>query len=120
MRPTNLVKVTLIAVLLAVILPAASSLAQTEMPVSYTWTAPTTGTPVDFYVIEHSVDGGQWTQIATSTDNTYTLTATVGQSHQIRVAGVDASNRQGPYSLPSDPYLPDAGAPGQPGKPILF
>lgn len=120
MRAMNLVKITLFAVMIAVILPAGSSIAQTEMPVAYTWTVPTTGTAVEFYVVEHSVDGGNWTQIATSTENTYTLNATVGQSHRIRVAGVDASNRQGPYSLPSDPYLPDAGAPGQPGKPILF
>lgn len=120
MRKLNLLKITMFAVMLAVILPAASSLAQTEMPVTYTWTAPTSGTAVDFYIIQHSVDGGNWTQVATSTENTYTLTATVGQSHQIRVAGVDSGNRQGPYSVASDPYLPDAGAPGQPGKPILF
>ena len=120
MRKMTLVKITIFAVMLAAILPAASSLAQTEMPVSYTWTAPTTGTAVEFYVIEHSVDGGQWTQIATSTENSYTLNATVGQSHQIRVAGMDANNRQGIFSVASDPYLPDAGAPGQPGKPILF
>ena len=120
MRTMNLLKITMFAVMLAVILPAASSLAQTEMPVSYTWTAPSTGTPVEFYTIQHSVDGGNWTQIATSTENTFTLSATVGQSHQIRVAGVDADNRQGPFSVASDPYLPDAGAPGQPGKPILF
>ena len=38
----------------------------------------------------------------------------------MRVAGMDANNRQGIFSVASDPYLPDAGAPGQPGKPILF
>lgn len=108
------------AVLLAVILPAASSLAQTEIPVNYTWTAPTTGSPVDHYIVEHSVNGGQWTQVASTNENSYTLTATTGQSHQVRVAAVDAEDRQGAYSLSSDPYMPDAGAPGQPGKPILF
>lgn len=120
MRTMTLLKITVFAVMLAVILPAASSLAQTEMPVSYTWTAPTSGTAVEFYVIQHSVDGGQWIQVATSTENSYTLNATVGQSHQIRVAGVDADTRMGVFSVASDPYLPDAGAPGQPGKPILF
>lgn len=108
------------AVLLAVVLPAASSLAQTEVPVNYSWTAPTTGTAVDHYIVEHSINTGQWTQVATTTDNSYTLSATVGQSHRIRVAGVDSSDSQGPFSLPSDPYLPDFSAPGQPGKPILF
>ncbi len=119
MRTMTLLKITMFAVLLAVVLPAAASFAQ-EIPVSYTWTAPTTGTPVEFYVVQHSVNGGQWTQVDTSTENTYTLSATAGESHQIRVAGVDADDRQGPFSVASDPFTPDAGAPGQPGKPILF
>ena len=120
MRTMTILKITMFAVLLAAVLPATSAMAQTEMPVSYTWTAPTTGTAVEYYVVEHSVNGGNWTQIGTTTENSYTLDATVGQSHQIRVAGVDASDRQGPFSNASDPYMPDAGAPGQPGKPILF
>lgn len=100
---------------------AASAQAQTEVPVAYTWTAPTTGTAVDHYVVEHSTDGGSsWTQVGTTSANSYTLTATIGDSHQIRVAGVDASSRQGPFSLPSDPYSPDLGAPAAPGKPIVF
>jgi len=101
-------------------LTTVSAQAQTEVSVAYTWTAPTTGSAVDHYVVEHSVDGGSWSQIATTSTNSYTLTAAIGQSHQIRVAGVDASNRQGPFSEASDPYTPDLGAPGAPGKPILF
>jgi hypothetical protein len=120
MRTSTLLKITLTTVLLAVMLPAASSLAQTEVPVNYTWTAPTTGSPVDFYEVEHSVNGGNWALVGTTDDNTYTLSATVGQSHQIRVRGVDDQDRRGPWSEASDPYLPDVGAPGQPGKPILF
>ena len=91
-----------------------------DVQVNYSWTAPTTGTPVDHYVIQHAVNGGPWTQVATSATNSYTLTASEGDSHQIRVAGVDAQDRQGVYSISSDPYVPDAGPPGQPGKPILF
>ncbi len=105
---------------LSLILIQGSAMAQTELPVSYSWSAPTDGSPVDHYVIQHSVNGGTFTQIATSASNSYTLTATVGQTHQIRVAGVDAQSRQGGYSLPSDAYTPDLGAPGQPGKPIIF
>jgi hypothetical protein len=120
MRKITLLKITIFAVLLAVFLPAASSFAQTEVQVNYTWTAPSTGSPVNHYIVQHSVNGGSWTQIGTSNDNTYTLTATVGQSHQIRVRGVDDQNREGLWSEASDPYLPDAGAPGQPGKPIIF
>lgn len=121
MRTTmNLLKITMFAVLLAVLLPAGSSLAQTEMPINYTWTVPTTGTAVDHYVVEHSINGGQWVQVGTANDNSYTLSATVGQTHQVRVAGVDSSDRQGPYSVPSDPYTLEGTAPGQPGKPVLF
>ncbi len=97
-----------------------SAQAQTEMQISYTWSAPTTGTAVVHYVVEHSIDGGAWAPIGTVTTNEVTVTETVGQSHQIRVAGVDASDRQGPYSVPSDPYTPDPGVPAAPGKPIVF
>ena len=106
--------------LMAFGLVADSAQAQTDMSVDFQWTAPTTGTAVDHYVVEHSVDGGSWTQVASTSSNTYTLTAAVGSSHQIRVAGVDAQGRQGPFSTASDPYTPDPGAPGQPGKPIVF
>lgn len=99
---------------------AAAAQAQTETTVNYTWTAPTTGSAVDHYVVEHSIDGGNWTQVATVSTNTYSLTATYGNAHQIRVAAVDASSRQGPFSQASNAYTPDAGAPGQPGKPIVF
>ncbi len=92
--------------------------AQTTEDVTYTWTPPTTGSPVDHYVVEHSVNDGPFVQIATVTTNTYTLAATVDDSHQVRVAGVDALARQGPYSEASDPYTPQLGPPGQPGKPI--
>jgi len=106
--------------MMALTLTAASAEAQTEMPVTYSWTAPTAGTAVDHYVVEQSIDGGTWTQISTVSTNSYTLSATVDHSHQIRVAGVDASSRQGPFSAASDAYTPDPGAPSQPGKPIVF
>ena len=101
--------------LLAFVTPAA---AQTTEDITYTWTAPTEGSPVVYYVVEHSVNGGPFVQIATVTTETYTLTATLGDTHQIRVAGVDAQDRMGPFSDPSDPYSPNLGPPGQPGKPI--
>lgn len=106
--------------ILSVMLIQSAAMAQTEVDVNYSWTAPVDGSAVDHYVVQHSVNGGTWTPIATSATNSYTLTASIGESHQIRVAGVDAENRQGGYSEPSDAYSPDAGVPGQPGKPILF
>lgn len=105
---------------LGISLAAGAAQAQTTMDVAYQWTAPTTGAAVDHYIVEHSVDGGAWTQVASVATNTYTLTAEVGVSHRVRVAGVDALGRQGVYSDPSDPYTPDPGSPGQPGKPIVF
>lgn len=105
---------------LSLMLIQGAALAQTEVQVNYSWTAPTSGSPVDHYVIEHSVNEGTWSQIATSASNSYTLTASVGDSHMIRVAGVDADSRQGSFSLASDAYSPDVGPPGQPGKPVLF
>ncbi len=107
-------------VLLVGIVLAQGASAQTTVEVTYTWTPPSTGSPVDVYIVEHSVNGGAFQQIGTTQTNTYTLTATVGDSHVIRVAGVDDESRVGPFSTPSDPYDPDAGPPGQPGQPILL
>ncbi len=115
---TILRNATVLAFLVAA-LGAAPAVAQT-MDVAYQWTAPTTGSAVAHYVVQRSIDGGAWAQVATAPTVNYTLAATIGVSHRIRVAGVDAAGRQGPFSLPSDPYTPDPGAPGQPGKPILF
>ena len=109
-----------LGLLITTIIMATPAVAQTEMAVNYQWTAPSTGSPVDHYVVQHSVNGGPWVQIATASSNSYTLNATVGEAHSIRVAGVDANDRQGAYSSASDPYTPDLGTPGQPGKPIIF
>lgn len=109
---------TVLAFLVAA-LGAAPAVAQT-MDVAYQWTAPTTGSAVDHYVVQQSIDGGAWAQVGSVPTVTYTLAATIGVSHRVRVAGVDAQGRQGLFSLPSDPYTPDPGAPGQPGKPIIF
>ena len=74
--------------------------------VAYSWTAPTTGSPVDHYNVFHSVEGGPWTFIATTRTNGYILTAEQTLHHQIRVTGVDLQNHEGPTSPPSDVYYP--------------
>ncbi len=112
-----------VLVALGVVLAAAAATAQTTENVNYSWTAPTTGSPVVTYVVQHSVDGGPFTTIASVSSNAYTLAASVGHAHRIRVAGVDAQSRQGVWSEASDPYtppIPDPGAPGQPGKPVVL
>ena len=117
MKRISILNATLVLAILTTALLAAPASAQT-VNVSYSWTAPTTGSAVASYVIQQSIDGGAWAQVATSSTTSYTLAATTGHSHRIRVAGVDAQARQGIWSDPSDPYTADAGAPGQPGKPI--
>jgi hypothetical protein len=112
----RITKLTLL-VLLAIAAIGTSALAQEE--VTYTWTAPTTGSAVDHYVVQHSVNGAPFVTInASVSTNTYLLTASYEDEHSIRVAGIDSSGRQGPWSVPSDPYIPTLGAPGQTGKPI--
>ncbi len=108
---------TLPLILIVAIAPAA--LAQTTLNTNYSWTAPTTGSSVHHYVVQKSEAGGAWTQVGTSTTPSFTLAAAVGVAVQIRVAGVDAQTRQGVWSTASDSYTPDAGAPGQPGKPVV-
>lgn len=104
--------------LVAVLALAGGALAQES--VQYTWTAPTTGSPVEYYVVEHSVDGGAFVEIAQSPSTNYTLVAEYEKQHMIRVQGVDAYGRKGVYSETSEPYTPTLGAPGQPGKPIAL
>lgn len=117
----------LIIVLTALVLLASTAITlvpasaqTTTMNITYTWTAPTTGSPVHHYVVQASFNGGQFSTVAglEPTTRTATITAPVGVPVQVRVAGVDAQNRQGPYSEASDPFVPDAGAPGVPSKPI--
>lgn len=91
-------------------------------PVTYTWTAPTTGTPPVRYTVELRTDSGPWVEVSTSTVNpTYTFsTFDYLKVYEVRVAAVDALNRKGIYSQSSDPYMPDLGVPGAPGKPVAI
>ncbi len=121
MKRQNSIKTVLLALFCLTILAAGQAMAQTTMEANYQWAAPSTGSTVAHYVVQLSSDGGAtWTTLGTTDTNTYAVNLTVGVSHQIRVAGVDAEGRQGVFSDPSEPYTPDPGAPGKPGKPILF
>lgn len=81
--------------------------------VAYTWTPPIDGSPVDHYVVELSVDGGPFTLYSLVPGETVTIPEAFGHEHVVRVAGVDAQDRQGAFSENSDPYTPDARASGQ-------
>ena len=107
-------------ILLAVTLGTGSASAQTESEATAAWRAPTFGTPVAHYLVQLSVNEGDWATIATPVDTVCTLIVTEGNSHRVRVAGVDAEERQGPFSQPSAVYIPgvsDLGEPGSPGRP---
>lgn len=108
-------RILLAALLLA---PLVAGGQTTTMNLTYTWTAPTTGSAVHHYVVQTSSNGTTWTLLgAQPTAPTVTMAAPVGVTILVRVAGVDAQGRQGVWSDPSDPFVPDAGAPGVPGKP---
>jgi hypothetical protein len=98
-------------------LPAA---AQTTVQVTATWAAPSEGSPVQHYVFQLSTNGGPFATVGTVSGTSYALELEIGQTYIARVAGVDSQGRQGSWSLPSDPYTPDVGPPGQPGKPIIM
>lgn len=110
----------LVAVLVtAMMMPMVVSSQTTVVNVTWTWTAPTTGSAVHHYVVQVSSNATTWSTVATQpTTGSITLPCAVGTNVQIRVAAVDAQSRQGVYSEVSDPFVPDAGVPGAPGKPV--
>jgi len=107
--------------IIAIMCLFASNAFSAAPPVTYTWTAPTTGSPVVRYTVELKTNGGAWVEVSTSTTSpTYTFsTFNYLSTYEVRVAGVDALNRKGLYSLSSDQYMPDQGIPGAPSKPVV-
>ena len=83
-------------------------------PVNYVWTAPTEGSRVVFYRVQLSRNDGEFAVIDSTPTTSYTLAVEWGDKYVIRVAGVDAADRQGPYSIPSEPYPPETPPPSDP------
>lgn len=104
----------------AVLLIATLAIGQTTtINITYTTTAPTTGSVVHHYVWQTSTNGTTWsTRPEQPTGLSLTIPAPVGVQIIVRVAGVDAQGRQGAWSDPADPFVPDAGVPGAPSKPV--
>ncbi len=96
--------------------------AQTVSSVKYSWSAPTAGSPVVEYSVEVRIDGGEWVSHGVTLIPEYIFSNEFEyfKSYEIRVAGVDIVGRQGPFSLASEPYMPDLGPPGTPGTPFLI
>lgn len=112
-------KIVLLAVsILTLVFIGACSDAQTQDDVSATagWSPPTYGTPVEHYVLQHSINGAPWNTVTTTPDTLFSLVISYFDDHRVRVAGVDAEGRQGPFSLPSSVYNPSETRPGAPGN----
>lgn len=104
-----------------ILLVILSTISNAQESVTYTWTAPTTGSAVDHYIVQHSENGEAFVTIDSNVaTESFILVADYEISHSIRVSGVDSQNRQGPWSLPSDLFIPSLGAPGAPGKPTII
>jgi hypothetical protein len=81
-----------------------------EVPVKYSWTAPTYGSTVKEYRVEmrfgqdEAGPYGPWGEMGTTTDLSYIFSFTKGLWYQVRVRAQDQGNIQGPYSPPSVAY----------------
>lgn len=103
-----------LALVLMFVVPVASA----PINVTYSWTAPTTGSACVAYEVERSLDNGvTWTAYTTTTSTTAVVVAPDLQPIVIRVRGVDSLGRKGVYSASSDPFTNDPGPPGACGKP---
>lgn len=105
-----------------VVLCASFAMGQTVQSVKYSWTAPTAGSPAVQYTIQLRIDGGAWVDHGSSllTEYVFANEFEYFKTYEVRVAGVDQLGRQGPFSLSSDPYMPDLGPPTAPGTPFLI
>jgi len=112
----------ILAMLIAMVLMAGLTFAQTVPEVSYEWDAPTLGSEAVKYVVEYRVNGGEWFQYAITDKNVITFIDEFDYLgvYEVRVAGIDILDRQGIFSIPSIPYMPDLGAPGAPGTPLII
>ena len=90
--------------------------AQTE-DVTWSWEPPTAGSSVVEYVVETSVRGGPWEEIARTINPVYVQTVEWDAVYLLRVAGVDSHERQGPYSPVSEPCVCAGPPPGPPTQP---
>jgi hypothetical protein len=73
--------------------------------VTYYWDPPTTGTPVEWYLLE-STNGQEWTTPRAK----LRITVPADTPHRVRVLGVDADGNAGPWSEYSREYPGIAGS----------
>jgi len=90
--------------LLLLLLPLVAT-AET-VPITFHWSPPTDGAPVDHYRVYRSLDGGPFYLLASVGDTTYVLEAQAGHEYRLRVGGVSAAGIEGRMSLSSDVVAP--------------
>jgi len=95
------------ATLLLIFLSVSPLLASDFIDANYTWNPPVEGSPVVHYVVQHSINGGPFMDTAEVLGESCLVPLEMGGDHQIRVAGVDGQDHQGPWSLSSDVYRPE-------------
>jgi hypothetical protein len=78
----------------------------------YSWTAPTDGGSVHHYVAEVYVNRSKTLVFDNLTTTTLQFPAEYGDDYMVRVAAVNAENRQGPWSNWSEPYMVEVDSPG--------
>ncbi len=97
-------------IIMAVILVMMAVAPVSALTVTYNWTAPTTGSPVEHYEFQQNTDGDGWVDVGVSAEESITLDMPMGVTIN-RVRGVDEHGRAGPWSEPSAEFI-DMGAPG--------
>ena len=85
---------------------------QSAPDVEFTWTAPSTGTPVHHYVVEVLTNERDTRTFDPVPSESLLLPVIYGNKYRLRVAAVDAAGVQGPQSIWSQPYTPELAPPG--------
>ncbi|PID81940.1 hypothetical protein CSB20_00470 [bacterium DOLZORAL124_64_63] len=87
--------------------------ADVDTPVTevYTWTAPTEGTAVAYYMVQIMVNDVDIVTLDPVFSEEVSVVMQYGNKYRVRVAGVDAAGHRGPYSPWSIPYTPELDPP---------
>ncbi len=77
--------------------PTPASASEYNIDVGYTWTEPLDGSPVVHYVVQHSINGGNFVPVTEVADNSCRVIVEMDGYHQLRVAGIDDQGQQGQW-----------------------
>jgi len=71
----------------------------------FRWEPSPEGTHPEYYIVQLSVDGGDFVDVDSVNNPVTWVEVEYGKEYSLRVAGVDASGVQGPFSDESPPHL---------------